>query len=197
MVKCGVVDCEQNGSLRCSNCHLIHYCSVIHQKLDWKCHKNTCKLVKSTVQSQNKISENDLHPKFVNEENLDDSGYSADPTEKRECRCMFCGNTMLLDSEEAAIAHMQECPALLEQLSSKDQFTIPSSIQEKMAKSNVQFWLVTSWIKRVRKQFWNFSVYIVFMLLSNIRLSWSIIIKHSEMYDPMKTLCHSITRSGT
>jgi hypothetical protein len=51
----------------------------------------------------------------------------------RQCRCMFCGEAMTLESEEAAVGHMAVCPALNEQLDSKDQFHIPSTLQEKLS----------------------------------------------------------------
>ena len=51
-------------------------------------------------------------------------------TELRQCRCMFCGDSLLLESEDAAIAHMETCPALQEQLDDKDnQFTLPTSMK--------------------------------------------------------------------
>lgn len=52
--------------------------------------------------------------------------------EKRICRCMFCGLELVLESEEAAIAHMSECVALQEQLKSSDPITIPSMLKDKM-----------------------------------------------------------------
>jgi hypothetical protein len=45
---------------------------------------------------------------------------------------MFCGEVLILSSEEEAVNHMRVCPALQEQLESKAQFTVPSMIQEKM-----------------------------------------------------------------
>lgn len=45
---------------------------------------------------------------------------------------MFCGENMVLSNEEEAVDHMKVCPALQEQLTSTDQFTIPKSIQSKM-----------------------------------------------------------------
>eukprot|EP01031_Cornospumella_fuschlensis_P034025 gene34025-41181_t len=50
------------------------------------------------------------------------------------CRCMFCGEQQLLASEEEAVEHMRVCPALQEQLQSKEQFTVPSMVREKMKK---------------------------------------------------------------
>ncbi len=49
--------------------------------------------------------------------------------EKRECRCMFCGKNLVLSSEQEAVNHMKECESLQEQLSSKDEFVIPSSLR--------------------------------------------------------------------
>lgn len=49
---------------------------------------------------------------------------------KRQSRCMFCGEELVLESEDDAIDHMKECPALQEQLASSDQFTIPKALRE-------------------------------------------------------------------
>jgi hypothetical protein len=43
---------------------------------------------------------------------------------------MFCGETLILASEDEAILHMKVCPALQEQLNSPDQFTVPKCIQK-------------------------------------------------------------------
>ena len=56
--------------------------------------------------------------------------------EKRTCRCMFCGEELILSNEEEAIDHMKVCPSLQEQFASKDQFTIPKDVKAKMAKQN-------------------------------------------------------------
>ena len=51
-------------------------------------------------------------------------------SEKRTSRCMFCGEELILASEDDAVNHMRVCPALQEQLASKDQFTIPTMLRE-------------------------------------------------------------------
>ncbi len=76
----------------------------------------------------------------------------------RECRCMFCGELLVLQCEEEAVEHMRTCKlfiiyifdklicllnlylfyhflgvALTEQLSNtKNQFTIPKSVENEM-----------------------------------------------------------------
>lgn len=45
---------------------------------------------------------------------------------------MFCGEQLDLASEDEAVEHMRVCVALQEQLASKDQFTVPSVVKEKM-----------------------------------------------------------------
>jgi hypothetical protein len=45
---------------------------------------------------------------------------------------MFCGEQVQMRSEEEAVDHMRQCPALQEQLASKDQFTIPSMLKDKV-----------------------------------------------------------------
>ena len=45
---------------------------------------------------------------------------------------MFCGEELVLKSEDEAVMHMTVCPALQEQLASKDQFTVPSMLKGKM-----------------------------------------------------------------
>lgn len=48
----------------------------------------------------------------------------------KECRCMFCGDSLVLESEEEAIAHMAVCPSLQEQLNDTEhQFTLPASMK--------------------------------------------------------------------
>lgn len=55
---------------------------------------------------------------------------AAGAVEMRECRCMFCGEALLLESEEAAVAHMEVCPCLQEQLNDTEhQFTLPQSMK--------------------------------------------------------------------
>lgn len=55
---------------------------------------------------------------------------ASDEQEKKTVRCMFCGDQLILASEEEAVDHMRVCVALQEQLESKDQFTIPKKIRE-------------------------------------------------------------------
>lgn len=57
--------------------------------------------------------------------------------EMRECRCMFCGELLLLKCEAEAIEHMAVCPALTEQLSKPSEtFTIPKCVENQMYKGN-------------------------------------------------------------
>jgi hypothetical protein len=72
----------------------------------------------SAKESSQEKSSYDLEPKSDTE-----SG-------KRCSRCMFCGEQLVLSSEDDAVNHMKECPALQEQLESKDQFTIPTMLQK-------------------------------------------------------------------
>ena len=59
---------------------------------------------------------------------------ASESSGKRTCRCMFCGENLLLESEEAAVDHMRVCPYLQEQLASKDQFTLPAELEKKLKK---------------------------------------------------------------
>lgn len=52
---------------------------------------------------------------------------------------MFCGEQLTLGSEDEAVEHMRVCVALQEQLASKDQFTLPTVVKEKMKKEDVKF----------------------------------------------------------
>mmetsp|Transcript_15099 Transcript_15099/g.16377 ORF Transcript_15099/g.16377 Transcript_15099/m.16377 type:complete len:125 (-) Transcript_15099:229-603(-) len=110
--------CEMSGKYRCSRCQIAYYCSPDHQKLHWKEHKPTC-----TRHIEQKTNET------VVNSTPDDV---KDDKEKRICRCMFCGESLLLESEEAAIEHMGVCPALQEQLQSKEPITVPSMVKAKM-----------------------------------------------------------------
>lgn len=115
---------KQTANLQCTGCRLAYYCSKEHQKADWKSHKHLCR---SSV-----TPSNESKASVINESNSNSISENSNAVEKRECRCMFCGETLLLASEEEAIAHMTECCHLQEQLASKDQFTIPSALKEKV-----------------------------------------------------------------
>lgn len=56
--------------------------------------------------------------------------------EKRSCRCMFCGEMLILASEQEAVGHMRVCPAMQEQLQGPGPFTIPKDIQAQMKRSD-------------------------------------------------------------
>ena len=44
---------------------------------------------------------------------------------------MFCGESIVMRTEEDGHKHMMECPALQEQLNSSDQFTIPKVLRDR------------------------------------------------------------------
>jgi len=149
---CVYDDCPNPGKYRCSKCKKSFYCCQDHQKYHWKIHKIHCKnmtkgnsdgsnysrsssrddgiLVDGTNQNNNNRSNDfkDCGNSITSDENVVD--------DKRICRCMFCGEEMLLGSEDEAIKHMNICIALQEQLSSSQQFTIPTTIQNKMKSSS-------------------------------------------------------------
>mmetsp|Transcript_17220 Transcript_17220/g.29149 ORF Transcript_17220/g.29149 Transcript_17220/m.29149 type:complete len:136 (+) Transcript_17220:215-622(+) len=127
---CCAISCDKTGTFRCGRCKQANYCSVEHQKLDWKLHKKNCK--NEGTPSSLKFDRFDGDSKYAKKANLKDDN-SESVEEKRSCRCMFCGEQLILASEKEAIEHMRHCPALQEQLESKDQFTIPSAIREKVA----------------------------------------------------------------
>ena len=113
---CQVETCDKQGSFRCSRCHAVYYCGVAHQRSDWTKHKVICKTQQTAAFPSNNVDNN-----VVKKEES-----------SRICRCMFCGEELLIGSEEEAVNHMRVCTALQEQLQSKDQFTIPSMLKEKM-----------------------------------------------------------------
>lgn len=116
MNKCFYTTCENQGLYRCSICKIALYCSADHQKLHWKQHKISCKC-NTTIDTKDK-------PRQVDNIECSES--------KKICRCMFCGEELVLKSEDEAVMHMTVCPALQEQLASKDQFTVPSMLKGKM-----------------------------------------------------------------
>ena len=138
---CNYPGCVSVSAQRCSRCKEVYYCSADHQKMDWGSHKTSCtappaKRVEKKCEVEKKIS--DVEVKGVNniKDGISSGGSSAkigDPTTteesgKRQSRCMFCGEELVLESEDDAIDHMKECPALQEQLASSDQFTIPKAL---------------------------------------------------------------------
>ena len=106
------ITCASCGSLdatwRCSACKLMHYCSKLCQKNHFKVHKKDCCKEKSCEDISTGKSES-----------------FSDKVESRSCRCMFCGQVIIVSSEEEAIQHMSECSLLQEQLNGEGQFTVP------------------------------------------------------------------------
>lgn len=150
---CGVPGCERASNQRCSRCKNVYYCSIEHQKEDWLNHKRKC----SNSNSMPKVSHEDVGiscgnfagssssiscdvDKLEEEKSISVAPSEGDTTstncnaeeesEKRTSRCMFCGEELILASEDDAVNHMRVCPALQEQLASKDQFTIPTMLRE-------------------------------------------------------------------
>ena len=115
MRSCGLDNCDKEGSLMCSSCKSKYYCCREHQKAHWKYHKYSCTSNKST---DNKNKSNDRT--------------ATEPTEKRQCRCMFCGKLLVLDSQDAAVDHMRVCSSLQTQLSdtSGAPFVLPTQLTE-------------------------------------------------------------------
>jgi hypothetical protein len=111
MSSCAIKNCPEVGSFQCSRCKRVHYCSLGHQKLDWKQHRSVCNESKSIC--HDKAGDNRSQ-------------------EMRTCRCMFCGEQITICSEEQAVEHMRVCSSLQEQLASKEQFTVPKVVKEKM-----------------------------------------------------------------
>lgn len=140
---CALDSCSLPASQRCSRCKIIYYCSVTHQKEHWKLHKIGCKF-KTSRSSSSDNNNSTIHrsdettPQLGATPDTSGGASSDDSGEKRTCRCMFCGEELILSSEEEAIAHMGVCPSLQEQFASKDQFTIPKDIKAKLAKQNQQ-----------------------------------------------------------
>ena len=128
--ECAVTKCPNFANKRCSRCKSVYYCSVEHQKEHWVNHKSLCIIPITASSSSSKKIES------VNSSSSDSVDKSSESrvlqplsiltTGEKECRCMFCGDLLLLSSEEAAVDHMAVCAALQEQLNSNTQFTIPS-----------------------------------------------------------------------
>lgn len=108
MSTCCLPGCEEVGKFTCSRCKVAKYCCSDHQKQDWSIHRKNCKA--------HEFKNSDMTEK----------------SEKRECRCMFCGEMLILSSEAEAIHHMEVCPALQEQLNGKEDVTIPGFIRNKL-----------------------------------------------------------------
>eukprot|EP01038_Epipyxis_sp_PR26KG_P010785 gene10785-14481_t len=130
MSVCSLISCGLESRLRCSRCHQAYYCCVEHQKSDWSIHRKTCsspdiKIKKLVSNLDSQISVISGNPES-----------SLQEKESRNCRCMFCGENLILNSEEESVNHMRVCVALQEQLASKEQFTIPSILKDRLPKGN-------------------------------------------------------------
>eukprot|EP01033_Poteriospumella_lacustris_P024738 gene24738-gene21409 len=135
MPHCSEPSCGSEASLRCSKCKSVYYCSESHQRQHWKVHKLCCgKALTEDHSSQSEVpSSSHQWSGALTDNPPNSSGGSplapSTSTEQRSCRCMFCGENLILSSEDEAVDHMRVCPALQEQLLSKDQFTVPSMIK--------------------------------------------------------------------
>jgi len=137
--KCGVLNCKEHAALRCSRCKKQIYCSAAHQKEDWSSHKRICKsafLQKSRLQKERHITADSVAAASKSQGASGSgtgavSSFADEDSGLRQSRCMFCGETVIMASEEDAQQHMRDCPALQEQLSSPDQFTIPKHLRDK------------------------------------------------------------------
>ncbi len=116
--KCGVLGCIATAKLRCSKCKTQHYCSAEHQRTDWASHRRSCRTAKEREKEK-------IRPPQP-PENEESGGDGS-----RQSRCFFCGENIVMKDEYDAQLHMQECPALQEQLASKDQFTIPKALRDR------------------------------------------------------------------
>ncbi|CAI5775017.1 Tudor domain containing 1 [Podarcis lilfordi] len=67
--------CRMSGSLRCTRCKQVYYCSVECQRKDWQMHSVVCKLVKH------------------NADKVEDSAKSLDEIKKKENLCMNTSKT--------------------------------------------------------------------------------------------------------
>lgn len=117
---------------RCSRCRNVFYCSQNHQKLHWKDHKSVCNEISSQSISNNNASTPSTTPHSYKDEKKPAHSASSASSESRSCRCMFCGELLVLSSEQAAIDHMAVCPSLQQQLNGDGQFTLPTEIEKKM-----------------------------------------------------------------
>lgn len=153
---CNYPGCKSVSNQRCSRCKMVYYCSVEHQKQNWSIHRVSCNKLNSiqSIDAIGKVPSNhavdttakrsDMKGKESEETNQKknignstEENKSNNPVKdesaggKRQSRCMFCGEELVLGSEEDAVDHMRVCVALQEQLESPDQFTIPKALREK------------------------------------------------------------------
>ena len=125
---CGVEGCtrlkEGAPTLRCSRCTQQLYCGPEHQKQHFPLHKKTCRAPAASPPPAPAPAPVPAPATATSR--------AAEAEEVRVGRCMFCGEQVQMRSEEEAVDHMRQCSALQEQLASKEQFTIPSILKDKV-----------------------------------------------------------------
>ena len=130
---CAVETCKEIGKFRCSQCQCTYYCTGDHQRIHWKAHKSSCKKSQDIKGPSKTEAKTNTDSKVEIQESSTDE---KEGTERRICRCMFCGEELILASEDEAITHMTVCPALQEQLQAKEDIHIPSMVREKMQRKH-------------------------------------------------------------
>lgn len=155
---CNYPGCKSVSKQRCSRCKIVYYCSVEHQKQNWSLHKVSCnkpnpiqsigtsgkdqsKAAVDIIAESSSVKGNESETSQMKNignstqenknKNMNNSAGDESVSEKRQSRCMFCGEQLVLGSENDAVDHMRVCVALQEQLESSEQFTIPKAIREK------------------------------------------------------------------
>ena len=96
------VICNKPALQRCSRCKSVYYCSKEHQIDDWNLsHKSFCGKEKKNTRTNANTNSNTTINASAN------TNININTGEKRECRCMFCGEVNSYDSEEEAMKHME------------------------------------------------------------------------------------------
>lgn len=131
---CGYPGCSSRGTIHCLEPKEYYYCSIQHREA-YKYILTEYLLVNKPLSSFVRPDFSAIDSDIKSSEKVTTSSsntQNSNSSESRQCRCMFCGESLLLNSEDEAVNHMEVCPALQEQLDSKKQFHIPSMVQKKL-----------------------------------------------------------------
>ena len=91
MTRCQKIECDQPGTLRCSRCKNVNYCSKDCQTSDWKKHKKQCKKPEEEESPSNDVGSGGARSRTTAKDHL------KSEKSKPDFNTMYRNNVMMQD----------------------------------------------------------------------------------------------------